>query len=115
MVTVKSYAIRTIAKTGRTFITLELEGGLEIATSNSTGKVYATTKRCSIPTTFDEDIAKQLVGTSLPGDIVKQEVEPYEFINPTTNETLTLDYTWTYQSEQMSLATGSKVQLLKAA
>jgi hypothetical protein len=114
MVTVKSYSVRTVAATGRTFITLELEGGLEIAVSSSTGKTYATTKKCSIPTTFDENVAQQLVGTSLTGEIVKQEVEPYEFTNPSTGEVQTLDYTWTYRQEIQAAAL-STVSMLKAA
>lgn len=114
MVTVKSYAVRVVAATGRSFITLELEGGLEIAVSSSTGKVYATTKRCSIPTTFDENVAQQLVGTSLPGEIIKQEVEPYEFTNPSTGEVQTLDYTWTFRQEAQAAGI-TTVSMLKAA
>ncbi|MDP3469463.1 MAG: hypothetical protein Q8S11_14070 [Daejeonella sp.] len=102
MVTVASYAVRE-TKEGRSFICLELQGGLEIVQSNQTGKFYATTKRCSLPCTFNEDTAKLLVGTQMQGEIVKRETEPYEFTNKTTGETMMLDYTYEYQG---SVSTG---------
>jgi len=96
MVTVASYAVRE-TKDGRSFICLELSGSLELVQSQQTGKFYATTKRCSLPCTFDENTAKLLVGTQMQGEIVKRETEPYEFINKNTGETMMLDYTYEYQ------------------
>ena len=96
MVTVASYAVRE-TKDGRSFICLDLQGGLEIVQSQQTGKFYATTKRCSLPCTFKEDTAKLLVGTQMKGEIVKRETEPYEFTNKSTGETMMLDYTYEYQ------------------
>ena len=96
MVTVTSYAIRE-TKDGRNFITLELTGGVEFVQSQTTGKMYASTRKCNIPCTFDENTAKNLVGSQMPGEIVKQETEPYEFINQTSGETMMLNYTYVYR------------------
>ncbi len=53
MVTVSSYNIRT-RKDGTTFIALEITGGVELVQSATSGKFYATVRKCSIPSTFDE-------------------------------------------------------------
>ena len=55
MVKVTNYAVRE-RKDGTTFIALEITGGLEIQQSQTTGNFYATVKKCSIPSTFDENI-----------------------------------------------------------
>lgn len=114
MVTVKNFNVRTTAG-GRTFVTLDLEGGLEIGISQTTGKPYATTKKCSIPTTFDEVTAQGLIGSTLPGVITKVECEPYEFVNPTTSEKMILDYSWVYNPVPVSEHAIALTSMLKAA
>jgi hypothetical protein len=57
MVTVSNYALR-VRKDGSTFVVLELTGGLEIIQSSNTGKHYATVRKCTIPSTFSEEVAK---------------------------------------------------------
>jgi hypothetical protein len=111
MVKVTGYATRETADGKRKFITLELSGGLAMIQSQSTGKFYATTTKCSIPTTFDENVAKSLIGSEMPGDIVKQEVEPYEFVNKTTGETLMLNYSYAYQLNPQATPVGSSKEL----
>ena len=106
MVTVTNYFVRE-TKDGRTFIALELSGGLEFTQSQVTGKFYATTKRTSIPCTFDENAAKNLIGSQMPGEIVKQEVEPYEFTNKTNGETMLLNYSYSYQATPQAELMGS--------
>lgn len=82
---------------GKTFVSLELSGGLELVQSQITGKFYATTRKCRISSTFNVDIAKQMVGSTLNGEIVRIEVEPYEFTIPATGEIVTLAHSYTYR------------------
>ncbi len=42
-------------KEGKDFFVLILQGGLDFVKSGITGKFYATMKKCSIPSTFDEN------------------------------------------------------------
>ena len=87
MVTITNIAVRQ-SKDGRAFTTLELSGGLEMAQSQETGKFYATVRKCSVPTTFDESVAKTLIGSSLEGNIVRTEALPYDYTNPDTGEVM---------------------------
>jgi hypothetical protein len=61
MVTVVEYAIRQ-TKDGREFVALILQGGLCLVQSKQTNNFYGTVKRCSIPSTFDEETAKGMIG-----------------------------------------------------
>ena len=99
MVKVTGYQQRKTAE-GKTFLVLELEGGLQIQTSQNSGNPYASISKCTIPCTFEEDVAKQLVGTTLPGTIVKEPCEPYDFLNPQTEEILTLEYRHCYKAPE---------------
>lgn len=105
MVTVKNYVLRN-RKDGTMFVALELVGGLEMIKSNTTGNYYATMKKSSVPSTFDEDTAKQFIGSQLPGQIVKVECEPYEFINKQTGEIMVLNYTYAYQASENDVVVG---------
>lgn len=97
MVKVSDYKVRT-TKTGRPFIALDLIGGLEMVFSKTTGGYYAAVKRCSIPTSIDEQTAKLLIGSDLAGEIVKQPAQPYEFVTA-NNEKMMLDYTYVFMPE----------------
>ena len=96
MVTVKSFQKRQ-SKDGREFLTLELMGGLEMVQSHNTGKFYATVRKCSIPATFDEDVAASLIGTQMPGQIVRIPSDPYEYTIKQTGEVITLQRSYGYQ------------------
>lgn len=96
MVTIKSFTKRQ-TKDGRDFLTMELVGGIEMVQSSTTGKFYATVRKCSVPTTFDESISDGLVGTSLPGEIVRVESDPYEYVSPSTGEVVILHHSYAYQ------------------
>ena len=98
MVTVSSYNIRT-RKDGTTFIALEITGGVELVQSSTTGKFYATVRKCSIPSTFDESIAKTLIGSRMPGNVVRVQVDPYDYVNQRTGEILQLQHSYSYQPE----------------
>ena len=105
MVTVVDYAIRQ-RKDGSEFFVLILQGGLSLVQSRNTGNYYATVKRCSIPSTFDEETAKAMVGEQVPGSIQRQSCEEYEFVAQNTGEVVTLDYRWAYVPEGETVENG---------
>jgi exosome complex RNA-binding protein Rrp42 (RNase PH superfamily) len=107
MVTVTNYKERE-SKDGRKFLTLELTGGVEMVQSQTNGQWYATMRKTSIPCTFSEELAKQLIGTQMQGNIVKQEVEPYEYTNQRTGEVLKLNYNYSFQPNQSEELIGSQ-------
>ncbi len=102
MVTVVDYALKTTTE-GREFNTLVLQGGLCMVQSKITGNYYATVKKCSIPSTFDEATAKAMIGEKIPGSIQKKACEPYEYTNKETGEIIEMDYRWFYCPEGTSL------------
>lgn len=95
MVRIIDYKKRTTDE-GREFFVLEVSGGLEFVKSKTTGEFYATTKTTSIPSTFDEETCKSILGTEMPGRISKVEVEPYPYIVKETGEELILSHRWVY-------------------
>ena len=107
MVKINGYVVRQRKIDGEQFVCLELSGGVEIVQSKTTGKMYATIRHCSIPCTFNEEMAKQIIGNELPGEIVKQETEPYEYTNKKTGEVMMLDYNYSYQTTPQSAPIGS--------
>jgi len=86
-------------KTGTDFLVMILQGDIEIAVSKETGKPYLTARKTSIPCTFDEAVAKTLIGQQLPGGIEKVEVKPYEFIVPSTGKKIKLSHSYQYSKE----------------
>ena len=85
------------------FNVLILQGGVEKVTSKQTGKPYITARKTSIPCTFDEVMAKSLVGQKLPGEIERIEVDEYEFIVPGTKKKLKLTHSYRYSAEPTSI------------
>jgi hypothetical protein len=98
MVEVKDFSVRT-TKDGRQFVALILQGGLSLVQSRQSGNYYATVKQCSIPSTFDENTAKAMIGEKVPGSVQRKQCKPYEFTSKSTGEILTLDYRWVYVPE----------------
>lgn len=99
MVTVSGYAVKQ-NQVGENFIVLILQGDLELVKSKSTGNFYATCKKCSISSTFNEQQAAAMVGKQIPGRIQKEACEPYEFVVPETAEILEMSYRWTYVPDE---------------
>jgi hypothetical protein len=95
MVTVVDSVIRH-DKEGKPFYALILNGGIEMVKSKTTGRYYATTRKCSVSSTFNEVMCKSFLGTVLEGKIVKVTCEPYEFVLPSTGEVINLDFRWEY-------------------
>lgn len=78
------------------FISLELQGDIELIQSQTTGKFYATAKRCFITSTFDLPTATALIGQQIPGTIVRMQCTPYDFTNKETGEVMKLTHTYAY-------------------
>jgi len=98
MVKVKTALLRE-GKEGKSFVSLELTGDIELVQSQNTGRFYATTKRCFISSTFDLETAQSFVGKTLPGKIVRALCEPYEYTVPESGEVVMLGYTYQYQPD----------------
>ena len=98
MVRIIDFAERTNSA-GEKFYSLILQGGVEMVMSQETGRYYATAKRASITSTFDEDTCKSLIGSELPGSVQKVKCDEYEFVQPETGEVMTLNHRWQYSKE----------------
>jgi hypothetical protein len=98
MVTVTEFKA-TQTEDGKTFYSLKVQGGIE-SVQSKTGRYYLTTRSCWITTTFDEQMCRSLLGTSLPGKISKVKCDPYEYTAKETGEVITLDHEWQYSPEE---------------
>lgn len=67
--------------------------------SQQNGRFYATVRKCTVSTTFDDKVAKSLIGTQLLGRIVRVECEPYEYTLESTGEVISLAHRWGYWPE----------------
>jgi hypothetical protein len=95
MVTVSDYAVRQ-NQDGESYVVLILQGDVELIQSRETGRFYATMKKCTISTTFSEQVAASQIGKQLPGKVIKEDCDPYEFTIPKTGEVIELSHRWTY-------------------
>ena len=113
MVIVSDYFEKINSKTNEPFVLLELSGGLELVQSQNTGKFYATSRKCRIPSTFNADVAKLMVGQQIDGDIVRVESDPYEYTNKTTGEIITLAHSYAYRPKgSMELLGESRLEVV---
>nr|WP_321221372.1 hypothetical protein [uncultured Psychroserpens sp.] len=87
---------------GSTFFALTIQGGVELLQSKSTGNFYATAKKASISSTFDKETCEALIGTEMPGKIVKKECEPYSYTIKETGEIIELSHRYEYETETPS-------------
>jgi hypothetical protein len=94
-VIVTAYHLRQ-RQDGGEFVALDLTGSLEIIVSEKTGKMYATTRKVSMPSTLDVSVAAMMVGTQLDGEIVRVPCDPYEY-KTKTGDVLNLAYRYAYQ------------------
>ena len=84
---------------GNSFFTLTIQGGIELVQSKQTGNFYATAKKTSITSTFDEDTCKALIGTDIAGTIQKVTCEPYMVTLKETGEKIQLSHRYEYIPE----------------
>jgi len=99
MVTVTDYKRRENAA-GEEFFVLFLQGDIELVKSSETGKHYATARRTTITTTFNEVTCQQMVGKTLKGSINKVKCDPYNYDIQETGETIQLEHTYEYSPEE---------------
>lgn len=85
---------------GESFFVLELQGGIEMVLSKVTNNFYATAKRAFIPSTFDEQTCSALIGTEMPGSIIKEDCEPFNYVVKETGEEITLNHRWVYVTDE---------------
>jgi hypothetical protein len=98
MVTIIDFVKRKNLK-GEEFNALVLQSGIELVKSHETGRYYATAKKTSITSTFDDATCRSLIGIQIPGSVQRVESEPYEFTVRNTGEVLTLTHRWIYLKE----------------
>jgi len=98
MVTIVDFVKRKNSE-GVEFNSLILQGGIELVKSRETGRYYATAKKTSITSTFDDAMCQSLIGTQIPGSVQRVESEPYKFTVPDTGEVLKLTHRWVYLKE----------------
>jgi hypothetical protein len=88
---------------GKEFNVLLLQGGIELVKSKEAGNYYATSKKASISSTFDDAMCTSLIGQQIPGSIQRVECEPYEIVNKETGEVLFLKHRWAFLKEGETL------------
>ncbi len=102
MVTIIDFKQR-VNKEGKEYGVLVLQGAIETVRSKKTNRPYFTAKKTAVPTTFDEEFGKNLIGQTLPGQIEKIECDPYIFVNPETEEEMELSHTYVYNEDPASI------------
>ena len=85
------------------FNVMVLQGNIEVVMSKTTGRPYLTARKTSIPCTFDEKLAANLIGQSLPGTIERHECTPYEFQIPNSKKKITLSHTFQYSPNPVTV------------
>ncbi|MFM7024429.1 MAG: hypothetical protein ACKOXB_15785 [Flavobacteriales bacterium] len=99
MVTITGYSKKDSPSGGK-FIVLHLEGGVQMVRSEESGTWFASALKTNIIASVDEKTCKTLVGTQLPGTIIKKKVTPYKYTVPSTGEERMLDYRYEYINEE---------------
>lgn len=84
---------------GEPFFVLILEGDIEMIQSQETKRYYATARRASMTSTFNEETCQRLVGKQLAGSIQKVDCEAYEYTIPETGEIVTLTHRYEFVPE----------------
>ena len=85
------------------FISLILQGEIDLVKSKESGNYYATARQTSITSTFDEKRAESLIGSKLPGIIEKVEVDPYDYTIPETGEVIKLSHKYVFEAEKKTV------------
>lgn len=90
---------------GKEFFVLELQGGITMEKSKTTGKFYVTANKATISCTFDEQVCQALIGTEIEGKIEKVASEPYEYTVRETGEVIILSHRFEYVENEKSVNT----------
>ena len=97
MVTISDYRVNVNSE-GKSFCSLILQGELELVKSK-TSRFYATARKTSITSTFDENTCRQLIGKTIKGSIVKVDCDDYDYIIPESGEVIRLNYNYSYVAD----------------
>ena len=107
-VTVTNFRVRQ-NKSGESFVVLTLTGGLEVVQTQA-GSFRAVVRKCQIPASFEAEVAKNFIGTQLPGSIIRTQCEPYPFTDDRTGEVITLSHRWSYLPEGATVPMQSPIE-----
>jgi hypothetical protein len=102
MVTVINYK-KAMNAEEQEFFLLVVQGGVQSVVSKETGRVYLTAKKATVSSTFDENTCKSLIGTQLPGNVEKKEVDPYAYVIKETGEEIELNHRYEYNPSIQSM------------
>ena len=97
MVTITGYSTRE-GVGGKQSLFLHVESDLIPKSSKTSGRTYFVTRKAKVLAAIDEELAQQLIGHTLPGDITKQEVVPFEVTDYHSGETKMLHHRNVYVS-----------------
>ena len=98
MVTISDYRVNVNSE-GKSFCSLILQGDVELVRSRTTSRFYATARKTSITSTFDENTCRQLIGKTIKGSIVKVDCDEYDYIIPESGEVIRLNYNYSYVAD----------------
>lgn len=87
---------------GKEFISLKLQGAVEVMQSQQTGKAYLTARSCFISTTFSLETAQALIGTEIPGNVERVHSEAYDYTIKETGEVISLSHRYEFVPETKS-------------
>lgn len=90
---------KSTSNDGKEFISLKVAGGIEAIQSQTTGRFYLTERSAYIATTFCEETATALIGTTIPGTVKRVSCDPYDYNPKDSDEIITLDYKYEYMPE----------------
>lgn len=88
---------------GETFFGLVVQGGIEAVKSAQSGRMYFTSRKATVPTTFNEVMCKSLVGTTMKGSIKKVECDPFDYTIAETGEVIQLEHRYEYVTEDSEI------------
>ena len=97
MVTITGYSTRE-GVSGKQSLFLHVESDLIPKSSKTSGRTYFVTRKAKVLAAIDEELAQQLIGHTLPGDITKQKVETFEVTDYHSGETKMLHHRNVYVS-----------------
>jgi len=100
MVTIIDFKASANKETGEEFYSLIVQGGVESVKSRETGRNYLTARKAYVTSTFNEVTCKGLIGSQIPGQVVKVDSEPYSYEIPDTGETVTLTHQYRYMDDE---------------
>ena len=84
---------------GKEFISLKLQGAVEVMQSQQTGKSYLTARTCYISTTFSLETAETLIGSEIPGNVERVHSEAYSYTIKETGEIISLSHRYEFVPE----------------